>query len=160
MLRQDVKVGKEYSFGRQDWDQTPCIVLKLNSVRCKVQIKQNRGSYPAGSIFNVDYSMLRTIGSKDADIVAKKEPMEYNPFMPHADKLIMEAILSVYGELSPENLTCDGEASRQHVRAKSIELNRKLKYLIAAIGQDVSESDAYSWYESQRKYEKEHEIVR
>lgn len=159
MERHEVKVGMQVSFGRHEWDQTSCKVIKCNAVKCKVATTAGRGKHPAGSIWNVPYSMLNRVDAGGKTIMPEpkpKEPITYNVFMPHEDKLMMEAILSIYGHLSPENLTCDGEASRGHIRMKSMELNRKLKYLIAALGYDVSEEDAYAWYTSRQEYEKVH----
>jgi hypothetical protein len=67
----------------------------------------------------------------------------------------MEAILTCYIGLSPENLSCDGEASAAHIRQTQADLTRKLRGLSAALGRTVSSSDAYGWYESQKKYEEE-----
>jgi hypothetical protein len=159
MERSEAKVGMLCSFGRYDYDQTPCRIEKCNSVKCKVITTERRGKHPAGSHWNVPYSMLNKLDENGKTIMPApkaKEPMTYNVFMQHEDKLMMEAILTIYGHLSPENLTCDGEASRGHIRMKSMELNRKLKYLTAALGYEVSEEDAYAWYQSRQEYEKVH----
>lgn len=58
---------------------------------------------------------------------------------------IMREIVNCYGSLSPENLTCDGEASRAHVRKRQGELWRFLNILFNEIGQEVSEEEAYDW---------------
>ena len=61
---------------------------------------------------------------------------------------LMADILSCYGNLSPESLSCDGEASRAHVMKRASQLNRYLRSLFAEIGRTVSEEDAYKWYDS------------
>jgi len=63
---------------------------------------------------------------------------------------IMSAFNSVYGSLSPENLWCDGEASRSHVRTKSAQLNRALKALSKEQGREVSESESWAWRKNRR----------
>lgn len=56
---------------------------------------------------------------------------------------ITRECLSVYGGLSPENLTCDGELSRSAVRAKSARLNRALKALWKEAGREITEGEAW-----------------
>lgn len=157
MERHEVKVGMLCSFGRNEWDQTPCRVTKCNTVKCQVVSTERRGKHPAGSPWNVPYSMLNMLDANGKPILPApkvKEPLTYNVFMPSEDKLIMEAILIIYGHLSPENLTCDGELPASRVRQRASELNRKLKYLTAALGQDVSEEEAYAWMQSKDECEK------
>jgi len=57
---------------------------------------------------------------------------------------------SVYGSLSPENLSCDGELSRTAVRAKAARLNRALKALWKEAGREVSESETWKAWEAAR----------
>jgi hypothetical protein len=69
----------------------------------------------------------------------------------------MEAILACYCDLSPENLTCDGELPRGQALQRGRDLTRKLQHLFKALGRPVSESVAYQWGEEKRKFEKEQE---
>lgn len=50
----------------------------------------------------------------------------------------------VYGHLSPENLTCDGEASRTHIRRRSAELRRALKALWIEAGREITEDECWN----------------
>ena len=61
---------------------------------------------------------------------------------------LMAAILDCYGGLSPENLSCDGEASAGQVQRKSRELHSKLEELFRELGRRVSETEAYNWYQT------------
>ena len=56
---------------------------------------------------------------------------------------ILRDIDGCYNGLSPENLCCDGEASRAHVRRRAAELNRCLKNLFVELGRRVDEEEAY-----------------
>ena len=56
---------------------------------------------------------------------------------------ILSQLMSVFGGLSPENLTCDGEASRTHIRAASARLNRAKKALCKELGRTPSEDECY-----------------
>ena len=58
---------------------------------------------------------------------------------------IMQDFLGAYGALSPENLTCDGELSREQVRIKSIHIKRWLSHLATEYGRVVEEDEAYDW---------------
>lgn len=56
---------------------------------------------------------------------------------------VKDAISGVYGHLSPENLTCDGELSRSQVATKAAQLHRALKALFVEAGREITESEAY-----------------
>jgi hypothetical protein len=56
--------------------------------------------------------------------------------------------------LSPENLSCDGEASAAHIRSESARLNRQKRGLEIAIGHPVDEDDLYDWERQRREYER------
>jgi len=51
------------------------------------------------------------------------------------------------GELSPENLTCDGELPRKMVRAKARLLEAEWAALERKVGRKVIDTEVYSWYE-------------
>lgn len=63
----------------------------------------------------------------------------------------MEWILRVYADLSPENLTCDGELSRAQVVKKQKGLLKTLVALEESLGRKVPEEEAYEWYEKKEK---------
>jgi len=56
---------------------------------------------------------------------------------------ILDDIDRVYGNLSPENLTCDGECSRSEVQRRSTAYNRALRALFKELGREVTESECY-----------------
>ncbi len=58
---------------------------------------------------------------------------------------IREDILRCYSQLSPENLTCDGELNKTQIRAKQSKINKELKSLFKECGRPVSEEEAISW---------------
>lgn len=60
--------------------------------------------------------------------------------------VIMLEIGEVYAGLSPENLTCDGEASNAHVVATSRKLFTRLAELEKELGHKVSEGEANRYY--------------
>lgn len=58
---------------------------------------------------------------------------------------IREDILRCYSQLSPENLTCDGELNKTQIRTKQSKINKELKSLFKEYGRPVSEEEAISW---------------
>lgn len=62
------------------------------------------------------------------------------------DKEIMSEILGCYIDLSPENLSCDGERSFSQTQTAEIKIRRKLKELFAEIGREVSEDAAMGYF--------------
>jgi hypothetical protein len=64
---------------------------------------------------------------------------------------LMKEILDCYAGLSPENLSCDGEASRAHIARRSHELNGRLNAAFKELGRRVTEIEAYDWHTAQKK---------
>jgi hypothetical protein len=65
----------------------------------------------------------------------------------HPDKRLAKAKIIfdlLAGDLSPENLHCDGEISRAAARAKARKLNTAWKQLEAIIGRHFDEIELYS----------------
>ena len=65
------------------------------------------------------------------------------PAAKRSEKEIMADIATAYSELSPENLTCDGELPQREVEKRSRELHADLRRLFAELGREVSEEEAY-----------------
>ncbi len=60
-------------------------------------------------------------------------------------KDIQEKFLDLACQRSPENLTCDGEASEGHVASESARISREWKALESRVGRPVSENEVWSW---------------
>ena len=156
--RSDFKVGQQVYFGRENGQRTLAKIVKLNPTRAKVSTLEQRGhgrGSAVGSTWVVHYEALTPADStaKPGAVPppAPKPPLTYNPFA-HIENLILEARVSVYSGLSPENLSCDGEASMSHIRNTRRELERQLKGLTYALGREVDEAEVYGWYGSKTKY--------
>lgn len=52
---------------------------------------------------------------------------------------------TIYMELSPENLTCDGECSRAAANARAKELYQALAYVNKLAGYSITEDEAYEY---------------
>lgn len=142
METSEFKVGDKVLFGRPNGEQTQGTVVKVNRKKLKVRQDEDRGTkrgYNVGTVWTVPPSLCRPVGTSVARKVAPK------PAPKRPEKAIMGDILDVYGELSPENLCCDGELSLTAVRRKSRSLNGRLARLQRELGRKVSEEAAYRY---------------
>lgn len=157
--REQCRVGMRVRFGRERGQHTLGVIEKVNRVKCKVRTEESRGARSGpGAIWNVPYSMLYSVDGEVATTPVSvppnfplshhdrtDEPFPYNEFGDPAVTHIMQAINCVYADLSPENLTCDGEIDMGTVRVRRNQLDRRLKGLFAALGREVSETVAFNW---------------
>lgn len=135
-----VKPGDKVWFGRSHGEKTLGTVLKVNAKSIMVRQDESRGtmrSYPVGTKWRVAHSMV----SPATEAAPSEATKSRRP-----ESTILREILGVYAALSPENLTCDGEASREWVVRRRTSLNRTLRALEAELGRKVSETEAWSHY--------------
>jgi len=72
--------------------------------------------------------------------------------MPETEKELMDALGVLCGELSPENLSCDGELSRTAINAKLREIRGEWREIENKLGRKVSEEEAENhWMSEWRK---------
>lgn len=102
------------------------------------------------------YGMVKTINPKTCSVDVDGRAWRVSPQLlqkestipvqaKRSEAEIMEAILGAYCGLSPENLSCDGEASRAHIQRRSRELHTQLEDCFRELGRRVSENEAYDW---------------
>ena len=48
-------------------------------------------------------------------------------------------------QLSPENISCNGQLNKTQIRAKTSKINKELKYLFKEYGKHVSKEEALDW---------------
>jgi hypothetical protein len=122
---------------------------------------QDKGILPGQAVSFVHagrrhYGTVKTINPKTCSVDVQGRHWRVSPqLLQKEDKLpetkkrseaeLMEEIMDCYGGLSPENLSCDGEASRAHMQARSRELNGRLQAAFRELGRNVSEDEAYEW---------------
>jgi hypothetical protein len=157
MKREDCQVGMHVYFGRDNGAKTFAVIMKLNRDTAKVRTLEKRGSgrgSAIGSIWNVAYSMMvKAAPVKFSDMPKQAAPnkLVYSQFQPQEDIHVLQAILCVYSNLSPENLSCDGELPAHQVVARRKELTAKLSALQTALGRTVSEEEALEWERQRNK---------
>jgi hypothetical protein len=165
MRREDCHIGMKVIFGRGQGEKTSGVVRKLNPKKAKVETLENRGGLSkVGQVWGVPYCMMEPDPNENdvsvgPQIDSADESILMADLMAGYDVCIMEAILCVYSDLSPENLACDGELPLAQVRRRGRELQSKLKRLFAALGRSVSESVAYEWHRQKQESEKEQERI-
>lgn len=155
MRREDAKIGMTVVFGRENGEKTEGVIIKMNLKTAKVKTTTARGYREAGKIFNVDWSFCTPTTVVKTPSITQK--LEYNPFS--EDNIILEAILNYYNNLSPENLSCDGEAPLATIQARRSFYNNKLRHLFNAFGREVSESEIYNWYTQKMDYQCSRKLV-
>lgn len=142
----DFSVGDPVVFGRANGEQTRGTVVKVNRKTLLVQQDEGRGTrrgYDVGTKWKVPPSLCR-----HADRTHTSVSVPVKPTRPEVE--IMRDILRVYGGLSPENLSCDGELSSTQIRRRAANLRSRLRELEQEFGRKVSEEEAYAWYETNR----------
>lgn len=65
-------------------------------------------------------------------------------------KLQKQTFLRLASQLSPENLSCDGELPRYRVRSKYARLMKEWKALEREVGRKVTEDEVWDWAVSHR----------
>ncbi len=142
--------GQKVYFGRSHGEQTLGEVVKVNRARAKVKQLESRGtlkSHPVGTVWTVPFSLLTPAPDSAVPVVTASAPapapLPVFPATRRADRAILSDIANVYGQLSPENLTCDGELPASAVRRRASALRSKLRTLFQEIGRTVSETEAY-----------------
>lgn len=63
--------------------------------------------------------------------------------------------LDLASQLSPENLSCDGELSRAKINARYRKLKGEWSQLEKQVGQQVSEDQVWDWIDEVRAYEQD-----
>lgn len=137
------RVGQRVLFGRPNGEKTLGEVIKVNGKSLKVRTLEGRGSRDlVGQVWRVAASLCQPAdGSIPTAVPAPK------PAGPDYSKLTEAEILAkvggIYNQLSPENLTCDGELSRTEVARRYGALRRQLAACFKALGRTVSEDEIY-----------------
>lgn len=165
MKREDAKLGMTVVFGRENGEQTEGVIIKINFKTAKVRTTEARGHRDAGRPWNVAWSLCHpcnTINTTatvvNTPVALPKPKLKFNEF-DTVKNTILDAILQLYCNLSPENISCDGEAPMSVVRQRSMQYNTQLKHLFNALGQNVSETEIYEWDRERREQKKLQKVV-
>lgn len=148
MILQDAKVGMQVLFGRPNGQKTLGEIVKINPTKAKVRTLENRGQHEDGVTWTVPYSMMAPAMAQGAVPVSPVRPLlMYSPFQSAVEINVLLAISAIYTQLSPENLSCDGERPRQEQIRLRRDYMAKLTALFRALGRTVNETEVYEWEE-------------
>lgn len=160
LTRDQASKGMVVRFGRPNGmkarGEITYVGKRVASVKLLEKYGNGKGCMP-GSKWKVPYDLMELIsttndGSIVADQVQPVPAIKKTPIPNTQDNMVfMRLISQCYGQLSPENLTCDGELPRHLVNQRRAELQRKLRAAFAIIGREVGESEVYEWLEEKRK---------
>ena len=147
------KVGDRVLFGRSSGEKTLGEVVKVNRSRLRVKQLDARGtyrSYPVGTVWAVPPSLCSMADGSALvpEISARAEAVVAGE--PRSEQEIMIEIVRLYGNLSPENLHCDGEISRTAAARRGASFRRQLRECFQELGRSVSEDQAYAYADSMR----------
>ena len=171
MLKEQARVGLNVIFGRGHGEKTLGKIVSVNAKRATVETLEERGtkrSHAPGARYGVPYSMMEPapgealrggeVAPADVSTTPTKRPaaLTYNPFQPRADQLILEAMACIFSDLSPENLSADGERSFSETRRLGQHLRNQLAHLEAALGYPVSEDALWAWEKQREEHLKQH----
>lgn len=134
-------IGQKVMFGRENGEKTLGTIVGINAKSVKVRQDEARGGRPVGTEWRVHPSLVSPV-----DGVAAPAPAASPAVTRRAEDAVMRDILNAYSDLSPENLTCDGELRGRAVATRRAAINRRLAALQAELGRRVSEDEAWHWY--------------
>jgi len=161
MRREDAKLGMTVVFGRENGEQTEGVIIKINFKTAKIRPNAPRGYKDTIRPWNVAWSLCHpcnaintTATVVNTPVALPKPKLKFNEF-DTVKNSILDAILQLYCNLSPESLTGDGEIPMHIVRQRSIQYTSQLKHLFNALGQNVSEEEIYEWDQQRRDYKRE-----
>lgn len=124
------KIGMKVMFGRNNGQKTLGEIVKVNPKKLKVKQLEQRGvqkNHSVGSVWTVPRSLCTPVDQKH---------MQRPVATKRSDSEIIEELRQIECGLSPENLSCDGEASRTHVRRTYIRLNKRKAACIRELGRE------------------------
>ncbi len=136
-MNHEFKIGDKVLFGRRHGEQTLGEVVKIGRSKIKVKQLESRGtmrSYPVGAIWGVPPTLMQKV---DAGV----QPIAEAPKRPEVE--VLREVRNLYCQLSPENLTCDGELPPSAVRRRAQQIHARLRVCFQELGRVVTEDEAY-----------------
>jgi hypothetical protein len=147
-------------FGRTCGEQTLGRVIRVNKRTLSVVTLESRGASArkgAGRKWRVTPSLCRAATDAEIDgsgasqatarqarrTKARANRRPARPVRRRSDAEILRDLLSVECQLSPENLTCDGELPQYRVRQRAAKLNRQRRTLVAELGREPTDTEIW-----------------
>lgn len=142
-----MQVGQEITFGRPNGEKTKGTILKINKSSIKVRQDEARGIHKIGTVWKVHPSMCSTNIQSGQNQTTPSQAIPENS-MPDRNWILshkseIEILANIYGALSPEALSCDGEVSYAHARQQEAKLRKKLQAMFVLIERSMDEITVY-----------------
>lgn len=143
----NLSLNQKVFFGRTHGEKTLGTIVKFcrgSQGMIMIRQEESRGSFtshPIGTMWKVAPAFVTPAPAGSVPTVSHISPTTRRIGRPEAE--IIRDIGNIYCQLSPENLTCDGELSRTAVAGRRRSLNAKLRALFTEIGRPVDESECW-----------------
>lgn len=140
-----MKIGDRVYFGRPNGEQTLGEVVKINGKSIKIRQLEERGQLrtrSVGTIWRVAASLVRPA---DGAAVVVSAPVVLAPAparRPEAE--VIRDLQTVECQLSPENLTCDGEIRGSALMRRAAALHRRQKELLRELGRPLRDGELWA----------------
>jgi hypothetical protein len=132
-------------------------VKKLNRTTCVIKVTGGNTRFPVGHDVKCPYSIITVpfkcgdrgveltndVASGSSTVPASKPPFTPTKFWAKQNANALVLLGQVFSGLSPENLSCDGEASRAWINKRLNELNRQWDACTLLMGGTRIEEDQY-----------------
>lgn len=126
-------------FGRDNGEKTLGEIIKINRQTVMVRQLETRGSRESGVIWNVSKTLITS-----AETGEKIAPRRRSEFLMSAEEsTVLNEIRRIYNGLRPENLWCDGEATREDAMRTKRRLEAELLACFNKIGRVVREEELF-----------------
>lgn len=152
MRTSNFKIGDKVLFGRPNGEKTLGVVEKVNAASLKIRTLESRGlarEKSAGIIWRVHPNLVEHADDNQAPVTHQPSaPRSYFQSTPAPKKArteqdLVRALIEIDIQLSPENLSCDGEIPRSVWRKRAASLEAEQARLFAELGSLV-----FAQYES------------
>jgi hypothetical protein len=149
MQTSNFKIGDKVLFGRPNGEKTLGVVEKVNAKFLKIRTLESRGDKNAGVVWIVYLSLVEHAGDNQAPVIhqpsAPRSDFQSTPApkKPRTEQDLVRALIEIDIQLSPENLSCDGEVPRSVWRKRAASLEAEQARLFAELGSLV-----FAQYES------------
>jgi hypothetical protein len=140
-------------------------VEKINRTTCLITVTGGNTRFKIGGKVKCPFSIITVpfkCGDRGIELTADvasgnggqpmpKAPLSVDKWWIMANANLLVLLGRVFNDLSPENLTCDGEASVAWVQKRRREINARYTSICNLIGYDLEEAEYYEimdkWYQ-------------
>jgi hypothetical protein len=142
------KIGDEVTLNGKQYTITGTIARSFILTRDGKQYKATADKL--SKIQNQNSQPKAPTNKADSDLAALQHSIDYrkifNPtaHLPSTEAEIFEEFSRLTNELSPENISCDGECSRSQIAARRASINAQWRALETILGRKVTENDVYN----------------